>query len=194
MSVPFSYAEHAKEMGDKSSRPVLFLKPFSIAVEVSANSQTAHVVLPKDRGSTHYEAEILLKLGPNHTIEAVSLGLDLTLRDLQAQLKKNGQPWEISKAFRGAAVIGPWVPLGEFPAYMEEAFTFKLDGTLKQEGHGTDMRLSPAQILDYVDENFPLCEGDVVFTGTPKGVGPVLPGQEGHLQWGTKVDYKVVFT
>jgi 2-keto-4-pentenoate hydratase/2-oxohepta-3-ene-1,7-dioic acid hydratase in catechol pathway len=84
---------------------------------------------------------------------------------VQARLKKNGQPWEISKAFRGAAVIGPWVPLADFPNYMDEAFTFELDGQPRQEGHGTEMQLSPSQILAYAHENFPLCEGDVVFTG-----------------------------
>lgn len=84
---------------------------------------------------------------------------------VQAQLKKMGQPWEISKAFRDAAVIGPWVPLAEFPTYLEEVFTFRLDGKLKQEGRGTDMRLLPDEILSFVEENFQLCEGDVVFTG-----------------------------
>lgn len=73
-------------MGDKSSKPVLFLKPFSSAVEVSENNEIAQVALPKNRGSIHYEAEILLKLGPNKNIEAVSLGLDLTMRDLQVML------------------------------------------------------------------------------------------------------------
>lgn len=85
MCIADSYVEHAKEMGDKSDKPVLFLKPFSIAVEVSGIGDTARVELPRDSGSVHYEAEILLKLGDGKTIEAVSLGLDLTLRDVQVR-------------------------------------------------------------------------------------------------------------
>jgi 2-keto-4-pentenoate hydratase/2-oxohepta-3-ene-1,7-dioic acid hydratase in catechol pathway len=80
----FSYAEHAKELGDAvPDKPVLFLKPFSIAVEAQSNGDTLEVSLPKGPYRSHYEAEIILKLGRGKTVEAVSLGLDLTLRDLQ---------------------------------------------------------------------------------------------------------------
>ncbi len=84
---------------------------------------------------------------------------------LQAKLKKQGHPWEISKAFRGAAIIGPWIPLAEFPNYLDEEFVFKLDGEIVQRGVGTDMTMGPKEALEYMDQHFPLCAQDVVFTG-----------------------------
>ena len=84
---------------------------------------------------------------------------------MQAKLKKQGHPWEISKAFRGSAIIGPWIPIADFPEYLEEEFVFKLDGKPVQRGLGTQMTMCPDDALAYMDEHFPLCKDDVVFTG-----------------------------
>jgi 2-keto-4-pentenoate hydratase/2-oxohepta-3-ene-1,7-dioic acid hydratase in catechol pathway len=179
-----NYLDHAKELGDAvPEKPVLFLKPPSSAVHVVNRTDKVEVILPKGRGAVHFETEIVLRLGPSNAIEAVTLGLDLTLRDLQADLKKKGHPWEISKVFRGSAVIGPWLSISEASTYLNEKFTFSLEGQIRQVGEGSQMRFSPEQCIAYANEFFPLQAGDVIFTGTPAGVGPVLPGQQGELSW-----------
>ena len=117
-------------------------------------------------------------------IGAVTLGLDMTRRDLQTKLKKLGHPWEVSKVFLDSAVTGPWKSVGEFPRYLDEKFSFHLDGELRQEGIGAKMQVSPAACVVHASQWFPLCAGDIVFTGSPAGVGPVAAGQVGELKWG----------
>ena len=189
-----NYLEHAKELGDKvPPKPVLFMKPPSAGVVAGTQHDTVQVRLPKDRGVVHYETELLLRLDDDLQIDAVSLGLDLTLRDVQKELKDNGWPWEIGKVFEGSAIIGPWVDLKQFPNYMEEEFQLKLDGKKVQHAKGNDMSMKPEEALPYIKKYFPLCSGDVVFTGTPVAVGPVSTGQLAELTWGDKLEYKVQF-
>lgn len=189
-----NYLEHAKELGDKvPPKPVLFMKPPSAGVVAGAQHDTVQVRLPDDRGVVHYEAELLLRLDDNLQIDAVSLGLDLTLRDVQKELKDNGWPWEIGKVFKGSAIIGPWVDLADFPDYMETEFLLQLDGKKVQHAKGNDMTMKPEEALPYIKKYFPLCSGDVIFTGTPVGVGPVSDGQLAELTWGNKLQYKVQF-
>lgn len=190
-----NYVAHAEELGDAvPEKPVLFLKPPSAAVIVGQSGQSIEVALPQGRGPIHHETEIILKLNTQGKIEAVSLGLDLTLRDVQADLKKKGHPWEVSKVFRNSAVVGPWIPVHEFANYLEEEFTFLLQGKVQQKAHGREMRLSPEECVAYAKEMFPLMPGDILFTGTPQGVGPLLPGQVAELRWGKKLSYQVRFT
>lgn len=99
----------------------------------------------------------------------------------------------MAKCFPGSAIIGPWIPVEKFEDYLEKEFTFGLDGEIRQSGRGRDMRLSPEEAIQYVEEYFPLSEGDIVFTGTPAGVGEVKPGQVGELSWGDRLNYKVQF-
>ncbi len=189
-----NYLEHAKELGDKvPPKPVLFMKPPSASVLAGAQHDTVQVRLPEDRGIVHYETELLLRLSDDLQIDAVSLGLDLTLRDVQKELKENGWPWEIGKVFEGSAIIGPWIDLKQFPNYMEEEFQLKLDGKKVQHAKGNDMTTKPEEALPYIKKYFPLCGGDVIFTGTPVGVGPVSNGQLAELTWGDKLEFKVQF-
>ena len=189
-----NYLEHAKELGEKvPPKPVLFMKPPSAAVVVGSQHDTVQVQLPKDRGVVHYEIELLLRLSEDLQIDAVSLGLDLTLRDIQKDLKDNGWPWEIGKVFTNSAIIGPWVDLKQFSNYMREEFALKLDGKKVQHAKGNEMSMKPDEILPYIKKYFPLCGGDVIFTGTPVGVGPVSDGQLAELTWGNKLQYKVQF-
>lgn len=189
-----NYLEHAKELGDKvPPKPVLFMKPPSSAVVAGAQHDTVQARLPKNRGVVHYETEVLLRLNDELEIDAVSLGMDLTLRDLQADMKANGWPWEIGKVFKDSAIIGPWIDLKQFPDYMEKEFVLKLDGAKVQQAKGNEMSMKPEEALSYIKEHFPLCGGDVVFTGTPAGVGPVNDGQLAELTWGDKLEYKVQF-
>ena len=198
-----NYLEHALELGDKvPEKPVIFFKPGSALLSAAQNNETLTAFFPQNQGSLHHETEVVLKLKKGgrfqtqsqalESIESMTLGLDMTLRDLQADLKKNGYPWEIAKAFKDSAIIGPWIQF-ESPtqSLLNEKFQFFLDGHLKQEGHVQQMRLSILDALIYVSEYFEFCAGDLVFTGTPAGVGPVLPGQVGLLKWGSQIQYQV---
>jgi 2-keto-4-pentenoate hydratase/2-oxohepta-3-ene-1,7-dioic acid hydratase in catechol pathway len=195
-----NYLDHAKELGDAvPEMPVLFLKPESSLVMVDKNGQTVDVPYPKDLGSLHHECEVVVKLnggGSNLTsqhastlIESVTIGLDMTLRDLQTTLKKNGHPWEVSKVFAGAAVVGPFVPVHEFQDFESTEFFLEIDGELRQKGLATQMRLSVSECIAYASKYFPLKAGDLVFTGTPAGVGPVNLGGTARLKFGTKIEY-----
>lgn len=190
-----NYLEHAKELGDAvPEKPVLFLKPPSVLREAMDNGETLRLLLPKDAGEIHHECEIVLKLkygGSNlsvleakQAIGAVTLGLDMTKRDLQARLKKQGHPWTIAKVFQDSAVVGPWLNVEDFPEYMDESFSFSLDGTQRQEGNAQQMILSVAECVSYISMQFPLVQGDFIFTGTPKGVGPVSVGSRALLKYG----------
>lgn len=194
-----NYLEHAKELGDAvPERPVLFLKPPSVLLQAGAGQDSLiQAPLPPERGDVHHECEIVVRLnrgGENlsvheaeQAIGEVTLGLDMTLREVQGKLKKAGAPWEISKVFRGSALVGPWVPASEFPDWQTEEFSFTLDGNLRQKGRASEMRLSVAECIAYASEHFPLVAGDLIFTGTPAGVGPVRAGQRGELRWGSRV-------
>lgn len=190
-----NYAEHARELGDAvPEKPVLFLKPPSVLVAAGAAGETVRAALPRGAGAVHHECEIVLRLRQGGyrmdraaaaaAIGEVALGLDMTLRDLQADLKKRGHPWTVSKVFPGAAVVGPWRAAAQFPEYLDTPFALAVDGALRQRGQGAQMMLGPAECVAYISEFFPLVAGDLIFTGTPAGVGPVVPGQTGELTWG----------
>lgn len=198
-----NYLDHAKEMGGPvPEKPVLFLKPPSVLRLAEQNGDLVKLQIPENVGEVHHEVEIVLRIDrggyrlslqeAEKAIGAVSLGLDMTLRDLQAAAKKNGHPWTTSKVFVDAATVGPWLRVSEFPDYLSQKFSLSIDNTVKQQGFGTDMRMSPAEAIAYVSECFPLCPGDLIFTGTPAGVGPVQIGSKGVLTWGT-LNYSVIW-
>ena len=194
-----NYLEHAKELGDAiPEKPVVFIKPPSVLVQVSDASGVKQVRYSD--GELHHECEIVLRMRRGgyqlssaealSCIDAVTLGLDMTLRDRQTVLKKQGHPWTISKVFPDSAIVGPWVGLPSFRDYLSVPFTFSLDETLRQKGIGTEMSLSPGEAISHVSQFFPLCPGDLIFTGTPKGVGQVKCGETGTLRWGL-LSYRV---
>jgi 2-keto-4-pentenoate hydratase/2-oxohepta-3-ene-1,7-dioic acid hydratase in catechol pathway len=176
-----NYAEHIRELGGTPDDDcVVFMKPASCVVPAG---QT--VVLPRDRGAVHHEAELVLLLeGGGFSISteralehvaAFTLGLDLTLRDLQGQLKKKGAPWELSKAFDGAAPLGAWTRYaGQALDALE--FTCHVNGQLRQKGNTGDMLFPVPRLIHILSRTWKLEAGDIVFTGTPAGVGPVQPG------------------
>ncbi len=179
-----NYLDHAKELGDAvPEMPVLFIKPPS-ASQTAVDFDTPLVIqAPRDRGSLHHECEIVVRLDKNLNVDAVTLGLDMTLRDVQAELKKNGHPWEIGKVFAGAALLGPWIPWSQFKDYLDCPFQLFINDQLRQEGLGRNMRVDPAKCIQYAAQHFPLLGGDAIFTGTPAGVGPVKPGDRAKLVW-----------
>lgn len=194
-----NYADHAKELGDAvPEKPVIFLKPPSILREVG--SAVLPLTLPKGVGAVHHECEIVLRLGKGgyrlsqgeaeRAISDVTIGLDMTLRDRQAALKKQGHPWTVSKVFPDAAIVGAWIPVGEFRDYLDAEFTLAIDGSVRQRGKGSQMTFSPAQCVAYLSDFFPLVKGDLIYTGTPAGVGPVERGQVGEIRW-ARLSYSV---
>lgn len=178
-----NYAEHIAELGGvDDGRCVIFMKPASCLVP-----EDTAVRLPRGEGAVHHEAELVVEIGragrdidrdaalPH--VRAVTLGLDLTLRDLQNRLRAEGAPWERCKAFEQSA------PLGERVAYRENAidlddltFTCRVNGELRQQGNTAHMLFPVARLIALLSRSWQLQPGDLIYTGTPAGVGPVVAG------------------
>ncbi|WP_375171428.1 fumarylacetoacetate hydrolase family protein [Marinobacter sp.] len=182
-----NYAEHARELNNPvPEEPLLFIKPATAAVHI-----TRPLALPKDKGSVHYEAELAVLIGRPLTNASASeaetailgygLALDLTLRDVQSQLKEKGQPWERAKSFDGACPLSPFVASDKF-RNDNIHFTLDIDGERRQTGDTHDMLNPVVPLIAHISSHFSLMPGDVVLTGTPKGVGPLAPGQTLSLE------------
>lgn len=184
-----NYSDHIKEMNEPTAHPLLFLKPPSSFKEIKSNEE---ITLPWHRGDIHYECEIVLKLYKKMVI-GIGLGLDLVLRDLQKELKEKGHPWERSKVFKYSALATPLKGAKDFNDWKTEPFTLKINGEIRQQAKMSEAILNPDQIIHYIDENFPLCDGDLIFTGTPSGVGKLHPGDECELIFGP-IHYKFRFS
>ena len=178
-----NYAEHAKELNNPvPSRPVVFMKPPSALL---INSRPFYY--PNFTKDLHYELEVVLKIGKNgrHVqkefaadyFQEIGLGIDFTARDLQSQLKQKGHPWEIAKAFDHSAVISPFVPIERVNRSAIE-FQLKKNGEIAQHGNTKDLLFSFEDIIVYVSQFFKLQMGDLIYTGTPAGVGPVAIGDK----------------
>ncbi|MEN9808912.1 MAG: hypothetical protein RLZZ488_479 [Pseudomonadota bacterium] len=191
-----NYADHAAELGDAHpEKPVLFIKPPSVLRAAEANDALVKLTLPKHSTQVHHEVELVFRVekdGYQMTVEqaeralgAVTVGLDMTLRDLQGEAKKKGTPWTTGKVFRDAAVIGPWIRLSDFADYNSEIFSLSINDKLVQSATALKMSHSPAACLAYASQFFPICAGDLLFTGTPAGVGAVNVGDKGVLMFGS---------
>jgi len=185
-----NYNDHIKEMQeDKPELPVLFLKPQSSFVEIKNNSQ---INLPWERGEIHHECEIVLKLYKKMVI-GIGIGLDLTLREVQKDLKAKGHPWEVAKVFKNSAICSPIYGIKDFDDWTNTTFRLLVNDEVKQESKLSAARLTPNEIIHHIDKYFPLCDGDLVFTGTPSGVGPLKQNDLIQLQFGPiDLTFKVV--
>jgi 2-keto-4-pentenoate hydratase/2-oxohepta-3-ene-1,7-dioic acid hydratase in catechol pathway len=189
-----NYLDHALELGDAVPEdPVFFFKPPSALVE----SPVEPVLMPaKNRGSVHFECEIVYRIKVKEgaaSLDAVTLGLDLTLRDLQAKLKKQGHPWEAAKAFPRSAITAKWIPCSEFKDHLKIPFELLVNGELRQKATGEQMRRSPRDLLSVAGQFFDLRDGDLFFTGTPKGVGAIAVNDTLTLRWGDRLFDEVRF-
>ncbi len=175
-----NYLKHAIELGGAvPEEPLYFIKPPS---SLCANT-SAPIEIPT-RYEVHHELELVYRLTQRKgkwTFSHFTLGLDLTLRDLQANLKKNGQPWEKAKVFKNSAICGPWLELPTVADTLNMEFALQVNGEIRQKGFGRDMRWKPEETLTDLQRWFPLCEGDLLFTGTPEGVGQLKPGDRAKL-------------
>jgi 2-keto-4-pentenoate hydratase/2-oxohepta-3-ene-1,7-dioic acid hydratase in catechol pathway len=176
-----NYAEHAKELNNAvSANPVVFLKPKSSLL------QGTTFYYPEFTKDLHYECEVVVKICKNgkhikekfakNYYQQITVGIDFTARDLQQQQKEKGLPWEIAKAFDGSAVVGKFI---DIPADVQAInFSLHKNNLLVQEGHTKDMLFTIDHIIAYVSQFFSLHTGDLIFTGTPAGVGPVAIGDQ----------------
>jgi 2-keto-4-pentenoate hydratase/2-oxohepta-3-ene-1,7-dioic acid hydratase in catechol pathway len=182
-----NYAEHARELNNPvPDEPLLFIKPATSAVHITRPLQA-----PRDQGEVHFETELAVLIGRPLTnasareVEAAILGyglaLDLTLRDVQSKLKEKGQPWERAKAFDGACPLSPFVPAEKLPEGNIH-FTLDVNGQRQQTGNTDDMLNPILPLIAHMSKHFTLEPGDVVLTGTPKGVGPLVSGQTLSLE------------
>ncbi|MEM6943640.1 MAG: fumarylacetoacetate hydrolase family protein [Pseudomonadota bacterium] len=181
-----NYAAHAREMGHDPDRepPFFFQKNPD---DLNLSGRFAYPALSKD---VHFEIELVAALGPSlaghmgpvdkdKALEHVwgyAVGLDMTRRDLQGAAKKAGRPWEVGKAFAGSAPIGPLAPVFETGHPERGAVTLDVNGARRQEGNLSELIWSLPEIIGHLSALFPLAPGDLIFTGTPSGVGPVAPG------------------
>lgn len=174
-----NYADHAKELkNDLPTEPVIFMKPKSALLLADKP-----LYYPEFTDDLHFECEVVVKISKNGKFiqekfankyyNEVSLGIDFTARDVQERQKKKGLPWEIAKAFDGSAAIGTFKPITEDMNVNDLDFQFKQNGELKQDGHTRDMIFNINNIVAYVSKFFTLNIGDLIYTGTPAGVGPV---------------------
>ncbi|NNP77368.1 fumarylacetoacetate hydrolase [Acinetobacter sp. Ac_3412] len=198
-----NYAEHAKELGNAiPERALLFIKPPS-----SLGSLTQGVSWNQELGECHYECEICLQIAhplsqetdPAKALEAIgaiTLGLDLTLRDLQGDLKSKGEPWERAKAFDGACILADWIEADEIGDLQELELILNINGVDRQHGFIKDMIFDIGTLLVEINKSFSLEVGDVIMTGTPAGVGALrandqltmkLITQSGEYDWDTFV-------
>ena len=187
-----NYQEHMLELGDAPvTKPVIFLKPASTLKQCPSWNDEIDLILTQEE--THYECELVIQLkagGYNMTdseainaLDSYTIGLDMTLRKLQTELKQNGHPWTSAKVFPDAAVIGPWLKINDLD-FLDLEFNFSLDGQIRQHGMGNQMLFSPIDLIKYASQHFLLCPGDILFTGTPAGVGMVKRGSRGKLSLG----------
>lgn len=195
-----NYADHAKEMGSEvPTEPVIFMKPDSALLR-----NNAPFFIPEWSENIHYETELVVKinrLGKNISekfahkyYDEIGLGVDFTARDIQQKLKEKGLPWERAKAFDGSAVIGEYfINKAEFHDLSNIDFRLEINGEEKQHGNTKDMLSNIDKLIAEVSKYFTLKIGDLIYTGTPVGVGPVKINDElkGYIENQCLFNFKV---
>ncbi len=184
LAIGQNYTEHNKELNSKHpDQPVVFMK-----ADTSALRNNKPFYVPDFSQEIHYETELLVKInrvGKNiaprfahRYYSEIGLGVDFTARDIQRKLKAEGKPWEIAKAFDNSAVIGDFLPLESLGDVQDIRFSLNLNGEIVQKGHSADMIFPIDELIAYISKFFTLKIGDIIFTGTPAGVGVVKPGDK----------------
>jgi len=180
-----NYAKHIAELqNEKPTDPVLFMKPDSAILP-----QKNPLYLPDFANDFHYEVELIVKINKlgkhidplfaHRYYDEIGLGIDVTARDLQAQLKAKGLPWEKAKAFHNAAVISThFIPKTKFKDLNDIHFSLQQNNKTVQEGHSAEMLWKIDELIAYISTFFMLKKGDLIFTGTPAGVGPMHENDE----------------
>ena len=177
-----NYADHAKELGNQvPDEPVIFMKPKNALLPTGSS-----LFYPAFTNELHYETELVLRISKNGKYinqsqaskyyNGITVGIDFTARDVQRELQKKGLPWEKAKAWDNSAVIGNWFDISPDIKKNPIEFSLKLNDTLVQNGSSADMIFSFDQIVADISQYFALNIGDLIFTGTPAGVGECVVG------------------
>jgi len=175
-----NYTEHIEELeNEKPLEPVVFLKP-----DTAILLKKQPFFIPDFSNEIHHEVEVLVKINrvgkyidkkfAYKYYSEISLGIDFTARDLQSQLKAKGLPWDKSKSFDGAAVIGRWISIEDIENINAIEFTLKKNDNIVQKGNTKQMLWKIDELIEYISKYFTLKIGDIIFTGTPAGVGKVI--------------------
>lgn len=177
-----NYAKHAAELGNAvPTSPMIFLKPASALIPSGAD-----IVIPAASSDVHHEVELVCLIGTagshiardealNH-VAGYAVGLDMTARDIQLKAKEKGHPWSVAKGYDTFAPLGDFVPAEEIQDPQDLNIRLEINGEVRQDGHTGDMIFPVAELIAYASTIFTLMPGDLLFTGTPEGVGPVGPG------------------
>ncbi|HEX8316253.1 MAG TPA: fumarylacetoacetate hydrolase family protein [Flavisolibacter sp.] len=179
-----NYTDHAKELNNEiPDEPVIFMKPKSALLQPHTP-----FYYPEFTNELHYECELVLRIAKNGKYiqekfankyyDAVTAGIDFTARDIQAELKQKGLPWEKAKAWDNSAVIGKWVPLANLKDRNNINFSLQKNKEEVQKGNSQDMLFDFDYIVSYISNFFSINIGDLIFTGTPAGVGEIVVGDE----------------
>jgi 5-carboxymethyl-2-hydroxymuconate isomerase len=195
-----NYAEHAKELGNEvPEKPVVFLKPASALIHMG--EKIIHPTFSKDM---HHEVELVLLIGKTvkdvaaneaeNAIIGYGVGLDMTLRDVQNELKKKGHPWTIAKCFDTSAVVSDFILKSDYNLTLDEEISLSVNRQIRQKEKLNKMLFRPADIVEYISSLMTLEEGDLVFTGTPAGVGKVEVGDRlsGRIEGVGELEVEVV--
>lgn len=194
-----NYADHAKELNNPvPAEPVVFIKPDTSILKTGDD-----FYLPDYNSEIHYECEIVYRIcreGKNiqrpfalSYLDAVGLGIDFTARQLQEEAKKKGLPWTLAKAFNYSAPISAFNPINQYPDHKNLNLEFYVNGELRQKGNSQDMIFDIETLIVFLSKYFHLKTGDLIFTGTPAGVGKVSIGDhlEGFLEGEKMLDLHV---
>jgi 2-keto-4-pentenoate hydratase/2-oxohepta-3-ene-1,7-dioic acid hydratase in catechol pathway len=179
-----NYVAHAKELGnDVPDEPVIFMKPKSALLQTHTP-----FYYPEFTNELHYECELVLRISKNGKYiqdryaskyyDAVTVGIDFTARDIQNELKEKGLPWEKAKAWDNSAVIGKWVNIADLKNKRDIHFKMLKNKELVQEGNSSNMIFNFDSIVAHISNYFSVNIGDLIFTGTPAGVGECVVGDE----------------
>ncbi len=201
IAVGMNYAAHNQELGHTvilPKEPVIFMKPDSALLK-----DGKPFFIPDFSKEVHYETELVVRINrlgkniaqrfANRYYDAVTVGIDFTARDLQRELRSVGNPWEISKGFDNSAAIGHFIPVDKFADIQNLNFHLDINDNTVQQGNTKDMLFRVDQIIEYISQFFTLKIGDLLFTGTPVGVGPVKVGDHltGYLENEKVLDFYV---
>ncbi len=187
-----NYAAHAKELQNEvPTSPMLFSKPTHALVEAAGQK----VSLPGNRGSIHFETEIVIRIGKPYEqgikvediIDSFTIGIDFTLRDVQSELKKKGHPWLLAKGFPNSAIVSKFIPFPGIEEIKKVDFSLIKNEEKVQRGNIKNMLFDLQTIIDFTALNFGLGEGDLIYTGTPEGVDPVNDNDHLTLLWGNSI-------
>lgn len=194
-----NYAEHIKELGnERPEEPVIFFKP-----DTAILKNNAPFYYPEFSQDIHHEVEIVIRIsreGKNiqekfahKYFDQLGLGIDFTARDLQSKAKQKGLPWAIAKGFNGSAPISEMLPIEQFTDLQDINFGLQVNGEWKQKGNTKHMIYSFSYLIAYLSNFFTLKKGDLIYTGTPEGVGPVKVGDRltAFIENQTLLDFEV---